>query len=77
VDEELLLESQLTGDRQWPHCVRGLDLGFLPLSSREWHHPGLIGSESARRQWAGHGTGCRAMGSAKAETPRRGTGPVP
>lgn len=40
VDEELLLESQLTGDRQLPHCVRGLDLDFLPLSSPGVASPG-------------------------------------
>lgn len=36
VHGEPLLESQLTGDRQWLHCVRGLDLDFLPLSSLEY-----------------------------------------
>lgn len=46
VDGELLLESQLTGDRQWPHCVRGLDLDFLPLSS-----PGGVASPGA--DWPG------------------------
>ena len=40
MDGELLLESQLTGDRQWLHCVRGLDLDFLPLSSPGVASPG-------------------------------------
>ena len=40
VDGELLPESQLTGDRQWPHCVRGLDLDFLLLSSPGVASPG-------------------------------------
>lgn len=40
MDGELLLESQLTGDQQWPHCVRGLDLDFLPLSSPGVASPG-------------------------------------
>lgn len=40
MDGELLLESQLTRDRQWPHCVRGLDLDFLPLSSPGVASPG-------------------------------------
>lgn len=40
MDGELLLESQLTGDPQWPHCVRGFDLDFLPLSSPRVASPG-------------------------------------
>lgn len=68
MDGELLLESQLTGGRQWPHCVRVPDLDFLPLSSPAWHHPGLIGRESTPRQWAGPGAGTRATGSPEAET---------
>lgn len=73
MERELLLESQQTGDRQWSYCVsRALTLISCPSSS-EWHHPGLIGRESARRQWAGRGAGHPAT-VPRAETPTHRAG---
>lgn len=64
MDGELLLASQLTGARQWPHCVRGLDLDFLPLSSPRSDWPGVRSATVGGGPGAGH----QAMGSRRAET---------
>lgn len=82
MDGQLLLASQLTGGRQWPHCVRGLDLDFLPLSSPRSDWPG-VGSATVGGPGAGHAAmgsrrgGARASGPVPEEAQGRQTGPGP